>query len=213
MDTLCIRHAVAVYCLTRYINVLQSIYLLLLLWVSSTQAWLLLDFKYTRVSSSASVIQARCGYISKPRCKKLAQLKPIWLAYRICPRTVGIAECLVTYNRCSLLSQHMTAARLKSRALICLQCSNIYLVISESKGNEAPPNITSRSNESARFQLTLLDTVSYIRHWATLSREYKKLNSLHFFHLSVAQALGLSAVKQNWFTPVAWVLCESTSCP
>jgi len=72
----------------------------------STQTRLLLHFKYARVSSSASVIRARCGHISYSRSgNKLAQLMPTWLAYRISTWTVGVVECIVTYYRRSLLSQ------------------------------------------------------------------------------------------------------------
>jgi len=58
---------IATYCPTRYINVLQSISLRLILGptITSTQARLLLHLKYTRISSSVSIIRTRCGWINK----------------------------------------------------------------------------------------------------------------------------------------------------
>ena len=66
MDTVCIRHAVAMYCLTRYSNDLQSICLriLLLLYEYSGKTITALQVGYTRVSSSAATIRAWCGCIS-----------------------------------------------------------------------------------------------------------------------------------------------------
>ena len=54
MDTVCIRYAVAMYCLTRYINIYLSTTTITTM---STQARLSLHFNYTTVSSSASVIE------------------------------------------------------------------------------------------------------------------------------------------------------------
>ena len=70
MDTVFIRHAVAMYCLiSRYINFLQSICLRLLGYYESSDKTIIALQVYESFNS-ASVIRARRGLVSKPLWEK-----------------------------------------------------------------------------------------------------------------------------------------------
>jgi len=45
--------------------------------------------------------------------KELAQLKPTWLAYRICARTMGVVECIMVYRSASNNDLVQQSTRLK----------------------------------------------------------------------------------------------------